>query len=152
MRAFYHPIDRLSCIFWRIWARKQKKNNYLLAAEFSVGRKFILLWQFVMWRCLNPDGVELQCPVLHPVLVNVEIVEDFGAAGGGTGQQSLFRISHQPLVSAGGHFSRHVFLGPGVQPGLEASVQTCVHPLVGLKQHRWEEKVENKWIAQKIWP
>lgn len=97
-------------------------------------KKKIHLWQF--WRVQAFKLFELQCPVLHPVLVDVEIVEDFRAAGGGAWQQSLFRISHQPLVSVGGHFRHHVLLGPGVQPGLEAAMQTSVHPLVGLKPHK----------------
>lgn len=78
----------------------------------------------------------LQCSVLHPVLVNVEIVEDLGAAGGGAGQQVLLSVSHQPLVVVGGHVSGHVILGPGVQPGVEASVQASVDPLVGLMSPR----------------
>lgn len=74
----------------------------------------------------------LQSSVLHPVLVNVEIVEDLGAAGGGAGQQAFSLISHQPLAVVGSHVAGHVLFGPGVQPGLKASVQASVDPLMGL--------------------
>lgn len=76
----------------------------------------------------------LQTSVLHPVLVNAEIVKDLGVAGGGAGQKTLLVVSHQPLVGVGSHAGGHVFLGPGVQPGLKASVQAGVDPLVGLKE------------------
>lgn len=76
----------------------------------------------------------LRGSVLHPVLVNAEIVKDLGVAGGGAGQQTLLVFSHQPFVGVGSHAGGHVFLGPGVQPGLEALVQASVDPLVGLKE------------------
>lgn len=72
-----------------------------------------------------PQFVEtraLQSPVLHPVLVNVEIMEDLRAASGGAGQKSLLSISHQPLVVVSSHFTCHMLLGPGVQPGMKASL------------------------------
>lgn len=76
----------------------------------------------------------LQCSVLHPVLVNVEIMEDLGVAGGGTRHQAFLSVSHQPLAVVGSHVARHVLLGPRVQPRLEASVQACVDPLLRLKE------------------
>lgn len=76
----------------------------------------------------------LQCSVLHPVLVNIEIMEDFRAAGCGAGQQAFMFISHQPLAALSSHVAGHVLFGPGVQPGLKASVQACVDPLLGLKE------------------
>lgn len=60
-------------------------------------------------------------------------MKDLGVARGGAGQQSLFVISHQPPVGVGIHVGGHVLLSPSVQPGLKASVQTSVDPLVGLK-------------------
>lgn len=36
----------------------------------------------------------LQCSVLHPVLVNVEIMKDLRAAAGGAGPQTFLFISH----------------------------------------------------------
>lgn len=60
-------------------------------------------------------------------------MQEFGVAGGGAGEQTLLVLSHQPLVGVGSHASGHVLLAPGVQPGLEASVQASVNPLVGLK-------------------
>lgn len=74
----------------------------------------------------------LQSSVLDPVLVNVEIVEDLRAAGGGARQQVFLSFSHQPLPAVCRHVTGHVILGPGVQPGLEASVEASVDPLVGL--------------------
>lgn len=59
-------------------------------------------------------------------------MEDLGAAGGGAGQQAFSLVSHQPLAVVGGHVAGHVLFGPGVQPGLEASVQARVDPLLGL--------------------
>lgn len=97
-------------------------------------------WQFVVWRWSLPQLIltfeRLQCPVLHPVLVYVEIVEDLGVAGGGAGQQAFLSVSHQPLAVVSGHVAGHVLFSPGVQKGLEASVQTPVHPLVGLMSPR----------------
>lgn len=61
-------------------------------------------------------------------------MEHLGAAGGGAGQQTLLLLAHQPPASVGGHVGGHVLLGPGVQQGLEASVQAGVDPLVGLKE------------------
>lgn len=78
--------------------------------------------------------MRLQCSVLHPVLVNVEIMEDLRVAGGGAGQHALSFISHQPLVAVGSHVAGHMLFNPGVEPGLKASVQACVDPLVGLKE------------------
>lgn len=75
------------------------------------------------------------CPVLHPVLGDVEIMEDLRAAGGGARQQSLVCFSPQPFLSVGRHFTRHVSLSPVVQPGLKALVEACVHPLVRLGKH-----------------
>lgn len=80
------------------------------------------------------DG--LQRSVLHPVLVNVEIMKNLRVTGGGARQQAFLFLSHQPLAVFGSHVAGHVLLGPGVQPGLEASVQACVDPLVGLEKNK----------------
>lgn len=63
-------------------------------------------------------------------------MEDLRVAAGGAGPQTFLFISHQPLVGVGGHVAGHVLFGPGVQPGLKASVQARVDPLVGLKENR----------------
>lgn len=76
----------------------------------------------------------LQSPVLHPVLVDGEIVENFRVAAGGAGQQRLLLFSHQPPAGGGSHVAADVLAGPGVEPGVEAPVQPGVDPLVRLQR------------------
>lgn len=78
----------------------------------------------------------LQSSVLHPVLVDGEIVEHLGDAAGGAGQQALLLLAHQPPAGAGGHVAGDVLAGPGVEPGVEAPVQPRVDPLVRLQEIR----------------
>lgn len=102
------------------------------------------------------DGVawrlgRLQSSVLHPVLVDGEIVEHLGDAAGGAGQQVLLLLAHQPPAGAGGHVAGDVLAGPGVEPGVEAPVQPRVDPLVRLEQIRRRsfEKHTNSSVTQK---
>lgn len=61
-------------------------------------------------------------------------MEHLRAASRGAGQQAFLSISHEPLAAFSGHVTGHVLLGPSIQPGVKASVQACVHELVGLKE------------------
>lgn len=94
----------------------------------------------------------LQCSVLHPVLVYVEIMEDLRVASGGAGQQAFLTVSHQPLAAVDGHVAGHVLLGPSVQPGLKASVQACVHPLVGLKENNTVQLLGHQNLLRVLLP
>ena len=91
----------------------------------------------------------LQCSVLHPVLVNVEIMEDLRAAGGSAGQHAFSFNSHQPLLVVDSHVAGHMLFGPGVQPGLEASVQACIDPLLGLNNRTTQISDKDIRKAQK---
>lgn len=61
-------------------------------------------------------------------------MEHLRAASRGAGQQAFLSISHEPLAAFSSHLTGHVLLGPSIQPGVKASVQACVHKLVGLKE------------------
>ena len=76
----------------------------------------------------------LKCSVLHTELVNVDIMEDLKVASGGAGQQAFSSFSHQPLAVVGSHVAGHMLFGPRVQPGMKASVQASVDPLLGLRR------------------
>lgn len=78
----------------------------------------------------------LQSSVLHPVLVDGEIVQHLGHAAGGAGQETLLLLAHQPPAGAGRHVAGDVLAGPGVEPGVEAPVQPGVDPLVRLEEIR----------------
>lgn len=60
-------------------------------------------------------------------------MEHLRVAGGSARQQALSSLSHQPLTVFGGHVTGHMLLGPGIYKGVEASVEACVDPLVGLR-------------------
>lgn len=80
--------------------------------------------------------VRLQCSVLHPVLVNVQVMEDLRGARGVAGQEPFLFIAHQPLLVVSSHVAGHMFFCPCVEPELKASVQASVDPLVRLKDIR----------------
>lgn len=120
----------------KVLARRPRGKNriqFLLLAGRSDG---------IAWR----QG-RLQSSVLHPVLVDGEIVEHLGDAAGGAGQQTLLLLAHQPPVGAGGHVAGDVLAGPGVEPGVEAPVQSGVDPLVRLEEIR-----RRKTLAQQKQP
>lgn len=80
-------------------------------------------------------------------------MEHLGAASRGAGQQAFLSISHEPLAAFSSHVTGHVLLGPSIHPGVKASVQACVHKLVGLKEitgtrHKGTSQTVCTWSAR----
>lgn len=87
--------------------------------------------------------MRLQCSVLHPVLVNVQVMEDLRVARGVAGQQTFLFIAHQPLLGVSSHVAGHMLFCPCVEPDLKASVQASVDPLVRLKETRPDKNIQH---------
>lgn len=133
--------------------RRQNQTKRGSCSPLTVGEEGRIASRFYIgWA--SQRG-RLQSSVLHPVLVDGEIVQHLGDAAGGAGQQTLLLLAQQPPAGAGRHVAGDVLAGPGVEPGVEAPVQAGVDPLVRLEEIRRIDRLKDtsstetaKWLQK----